>query len=286
MKNKEGRWEMVSTFIVDADKCTACQLCVIACKDEHVGRGYAPWSAPQPDTGQFWIRIESKERGRIPRVRVTHLPIHCQHCAEAPCIPACSQGAIKRRDDGLVWIDPALCNGCGDCQKACPYDVIYLNQDLKIAQKCTGCAHRVDEGLLPRCADICPHEAIVFTGGSAAGAAQRAEPLEVYHPEFMTEPTVYWRGLPKPWVAGLLIDAARDEVIAGATVTATDLIGSESVGAQSDEFGEFRIQGLASGREYSLDITIPGYQPIRAVITANGDQDLGEVRLEAATARF
>ena len=64
---------MGKTFIVDADKCTACQLCVIACKDEHVGRGYAPWSAPQPDTGQFWIRIESKERGHIPRVRVTHL---------------------------------------------------------------------------------------------------------------------------------------------------------------------------------------------------------------------
>jgi hypothetical protein len=102
----------------------------------------------------------------------------------------------------------------------------------------------------------------------------------------MTEPTVHWRGLPKPWIAGMLIDTARDEVVAGATVTATALTGSASVSVQSDEFGEFRIQGLASGREYSLDITISGYQPFRAVITANGDQDLGEVHLEAASARF
>ena len=164
--------------------------------------------------------------------------------------------------------------------------MIYLNHDLKIAQKCTGCAHRVDEGLLPRCADICPHEAIVFTGASAAGAKQTAEPREVYRPDFMTEPTVHWRGLPKPWIAGMLIDTARDEVVAGATVTATALTGSASGSVQSDEFGEFRIRGLASGQTYSLDIAVPGYQPFRAVIPTDGEQDLGEIRLEAATARF
>lgn len=267
---------MGKSFVVDAEKCTACQLCVIACKDEHVGRGYAPWSAPQPDTGQFWIRVESRERGRIPRVRVTHLPVHCQHCANAPCMTACQKGAIKRRDDGLVWIDPALCDGCGDCQKACPYDVIYLNADLKIAQKCTGCAHRVDEGLLPRCADICPHEAIVFADGAAEGGGA----LEVYRPEFMTEPTVHWKGLPKPWIAGTLIEAKRDEVIAGATATATDLHGSGSFSVRSDAFGEFWIRGLTGGRDYSVDITMAGYRPFRTVITADGDQDMGEVCLE------
>ena len=268
---------MSKTFIVDADRCTACQLCVIACKDEHVGRGYAPWSQPQPDTGQFWIRIESKERGHIPRVRVTHLPIHCQHCADAPCIPACPTGAIKRRDDGLVWIDPALCNGCGLCQKACPYDVIYLNGDLNIAQKCTGCAHRVDEGLLPRCADICPHDAIVFTDDAAR---QNAASLEVYRPDFMTKPTVYWKGLPKPWIAGTLIDPEREEVVAGAQVTAVDLSGSGRLSVQSDEFGEFWIKGLASGRSYRLEISHPGYQPFGAVVTTDGDQDAGEVFLK------
>jgi hypothetical protein len=144
----------------------------------------------------------------------------------------------------------------------------------------------VDEGLLPRCVDICPHEAIVFTDDTAVGSAQDAGALEVYRPEFMTKPTVYWKGLPKPWIAGTLIDAQRDEVIAGATATATDLHESGRFSMQSDEFGEFWIRGLASGRKYSLEITKPGYQPFRTVMTTDGDQDMGEVCLEADTARF
>jgi hypothetical protein len=163
--------------------------------------------------------------------------------------------------------------------------VIYLNPDLKIAQKCTGCAHRVDEGLLPRCADICPHEAIVFTDDASAVGAPRGDALEVYRPEFMTRPTVFWRGLPKPWIAGMLIDAARDEVIAGAAVTATDALESKSLTVRSDEFGEFWIRDLASGRTYNLDISVPGYRPFRTVVTTDGDRDLGAVGLEADTNR-
>jgi Fe-S-cluster-containing dehydrogenase component len=266
---------MSKTFIIDADRCTACQLCVIACKDEHVGRGYAPWSQPQPDTGQFWIRIESKERGHLPRLRVTHLPIHCQHCANAPCITACPTGAIKRRDDGLVWIDSTLCNGCGLCQKACPYDVIYMNGELNLAQKCTGCAHRVDEGLLPRCADICPHDAIVFTQTNGQNAAA----LEAYLPEYMTEPTVRWKGLPKPWIAGTLIDPERDEIVADACVTVVGLGEADSVSVYSDAFGEFWIKGLVDRREYTLEFSHPDYRPFRTVVTTDGDRDLGEVGL-------
>ena len=55
---------------------------------------------------------------------------------------------------------------------------------------------------------------------------------------------------------------------------------------QSDEFGEFWIRGLASGRKYSLEITQPGYQPFRTVVTTDGDQDMGEVCLKRDTARF
>ena len=53
---------------------------------------------------------------------------------------ACKQNAIYRRDDGLVLIDPGKCNGCGDCE-GLPVRGHLLNEELKIAQKCTGCAH-------------------------------------------------------------------------------------------------------------------------------------------------
>jgi Fe-S-cluster-containing dehydrogenase component len=269
------------SFLIDADKCTACQLCVVACKDEHVGSEYSPWTKPQPETGHFWIDVLSLERGRIPRVRATHLPLLCQHCENAPCISACPEGAIKRRDDGLVWIDPATCTGCGRCQEACPYDVIYMNADLGIAQKCTGCAHRVDEGALPRCAEVCPHDAIVF--GDETDRVFRAEPgraLEIYHPEYQAEPRVYWKGLPKPWIAGMVMDLVNDEVISGAAVTSLDLFENRSVTVQSDEFGDFWIKGLAKDRKYRVEIKKEGYEDFIAIVTTDGDQDLGTVCLK------
>jgi Fe-S-cluster-containing dehydrogenase component len=265
-------------FLIDVEKCTACQLCVVACKDEHVGGAYAPWTAPQPETGQFWINVLSDERGRIPRVRTTHMPLLCQHCADAPCIKACPEGAIKTRPDGLVWIDPAACTGCGLCQEACPYGVIYMNAELGLAQKCTGCAHRVDAGAPPRCAEICPHDAIVF--GEADDPVLADPGLEVLHPEFHAAPRVKWRGLPKPWIAGQVVDATADEVIAGATVTVLDLFEGESCTVVSDAFGDFWIRNLKPHRKYRIDIAKDGREPVRAIVTTDSDQDLGTIALK------
>ncbi len=273
---------MGKSFLIDSERCTGCKLCVIACKDEHVGATYLPWTKPQPETGHFWMNVCSLERGRIPRVRMSYLPVLCQHCENAPCIKACPEHAIKRRDDGMVWIDPAGCNGCNLCQEACPYDVIYMNRELGIAQKCTGCAHRVDQGALPRCVEVCPHEAIAFgeeiTG--AAGESDDGRPLEIFHPEYQTEPRVYWKGLPKPWIAGCLIDQANDEAIAGAEVIATDLVSDVSVAAVSDAFGDFWIRGLQNDRKYRLTVRKSGYQDFQAIVTTDCDQDMGDIGIK------
>ena len=269
-------------FLIDADKCTGCDLCIIACKDEHVGSAYSPWTKPQPDTGHFWIDVQPMERGRIPRVRMRYLPLLCQHCANAACIKACPEDAIKRRDDGLVWIDPATCTACGLCEEACPYDVIYMNGELGVAQKCTGCAHRVDEGSSPRCVEVCPHDAIVFgdEADSVFSKDEHGKAPEVYHPEYQAQPRVYWKGLPKPWIAGVVIDAVSDEVIARAAITAVDLFEDGSVTVRSDEFGDFWIKGLRKDRKYRLRISKEGYEDFRAIVTTDGEQDLGNVCLK------
>jgi tetrathionate reductase subunit B len=269
-------------FLIDVEKCTGCNLCIIACKDEHCGNSYSPWTKPQPDVGQFWIAVKAMERGRTPRVRMTYLPLLCQHCANAPCIKACPEDAIKTRPDGLVWIDAAACTGCGLCQPACPYDVIYMNSELNIAQKCTGCAHRVDEESLPRCAEICPHDAIVF-GDEASGVFREiadGDKLEIYHPEYQAEPQVYWKGLPKPWIAGTIVDPVDDEVVSSATITLVDLFGEKTVKILSDEFGDFWLRGLENDRKYKLEIRKDGYQGFVTVATTEGDQDLGNVILK------
>ncbi len=48
--------------------------------------------------------------------------------------------------------------------EACPYEnVIYFNDDLNIAQKCTFCAHLLDQGWTEtRCSDACPTGAFTF----------------------------------------------------------------------------------------------------------------------------
>ena len=270
------------SFLIDVDKCSGCSLCIIACKDEHVGNSYAPWTATQPDTGHFWVDVIPVERGKTPRVKMSYLPLLCQHCENAPCIKACPEDAIKRRPDGLVWIDPAVCNNCGLCESACPYDVIYMNDDLGIAQKCTGCAHRVDEGLLPRCAEVCPHDAILFADEADSLFKQKgnAKPLEIYHPEYQAKPRVHWRGLPKPWIAGIVIDSGTDEVISGAEITSIDLFDDHALTVRSDEFGDFWIRGLDKDHKYSVEIKKDGYEGFRAVVTTDGDQDLGTVRLK------
>jgi Fe-S-cluster-containing dehydrogenase component len=268
-------------FLIDVDKCSGCSLCIVACKDEHVGSSYSPWTGPQPDTGHFWIGVQAVERGKIPRVRMSYLPLMCQHCANAPCIKACPEGAIKSRDDGLVWIDPATCTGCGLCEEACPYDVIYMNGELGIAQKCTGCAHRVDEGSPPRCVEICPHDAILFADetDSVFSKTGQGGAAEAYHPEYQAQPRVLWKGLPQPWIAGTVIDKDGDEVISGAEVTAVDLFEDVTVTVQSDEYGDFWIKNVASDRKYKLEIKKKGYEGFAAIVTTHGAQDMGDVCL-------
>ncbi len=270
-------------FLLDADKCTSCKMCVIACKDEHVDASYAPWTGPQPDMGHFWVDIKTIERGRTPRVKMHYMPLFCQHCEDAPCISACPEDAIETRPDGLVWIDETACTGCGECQPACPYDVIFMNGETHVAQKCTGCAHRVDEGLLPRCADVCPHEAILFGDADdpmfSNDPAQK--PLEDYLPEAGAKPRAKWRGLLKPFITGNVVDTARDEGIEGATVVAT--ANGKSVETQSDAFGDFWLRDLPAGQTWSVTVKAEGYGTVEQRVPTNGDQDLGTISLKVGS---
>ena len=155
---------MGKVLVIDLNICNGCYNCQVACKDEHVGNDWSPIAKPQPDTGQFWNKITDNVRGQVPKVKVTYMHSICQHCDEAPCIPACNVDAIYKRDDGAVIIDPDRCRGNQLCLEACPYeDVIWFNDSLNIAQKCTFCAHLLDDGWTePRCVDACPTGAFTF----------------------------------------------------------------------------------------------------------------------------
>ena len=111
-----NKWNM----IIDVAECTNCNLCTLAAMDEYVGNEFPGYSAPMPKHGHKWINILQKERGQVPAVDVAYVPTMCNHCDDAPCV-AKGKGAVQKRGDGIVLIDPVKAKGRKDLVDACPY---------------------------------------------------------------------------------------------------------------------------------------------------------------------
>ena len=275
---------MGKVMIIDITKCNGCHNCQIACKDEHCGNDWTPIARPQPLTGQFWNRVVDRVRGQVPKVKVSYEHTICQHCDDAPCVKACPEKAIYKREDGIVVIDPTLCKGSHNCIEACPYPgVIFYNEDLRIAQKCTFCAHLIDKGWTEtRCAEVCPTGAFTFADEEDPTTKElmaRAEPLR---PELATKPRVYYIGLPKTFVAGCVYDPMADEIIETAQVTLRDDAGNTRAITASDEFGDFWMDGLELGI-YSVSIHKEGYATEElGPFELAEDLNLGDIPLNSA----
>ena len=203
----------MKAFLIDLTKCVGCHDCQIGFKDEHVGNDWSPYAKPQPEVGQFWLKVHQYERGAAPHVKVTYLPVMCNHCENAPCMKAAKDGAVYRRPDGLVLIDPVKAKGQKAIVDACPYHAVYWNDELNIPQKCTGCAHLLDGDepiSIPRCVDNCHVNVITF----GEEADLDLEGTEVLHPEWGTKPRVFYRGMPKKFIAATVYGDCQ-EISAG-----------------------------------------------------------------------
>jgi Fe-S-cluster-containing dehydrogenase component len=258
----------MKAFVVDLVKCVGCYGCQIGCKDEHVGNDWSPYAKPEPERGSFWIKVLQKERGQRPHVKVTYTPLLCQHCDNAPCIKA-APDAVYKRDDGLVIIDPQKAKGNEKLTKSCPYHVIYWNEELALPQKCTGCAHLLDGDhpiTIPRCVDNCQTGAIIFGEEDELDL----DGAEIFHPEYGTRPRVYYRNLPKKFVAGTVYDPTIKEVVIGATVT---LAGSDGTFvATTDNYGDFWLNGLPDA---DFTLTIKGDGKTKSIPISTREKDIG-----------
>lgn len=96
------------------------------------------------------------------RLQVDYIPVTCTHCARPACAEVCPTKAIQKGDDGIVLIEPSLCNGCLACIPACPFGVIRFNENRNIVEKCNLCSRRVEKGLKPACVHHCDAGAILF----------------------------------------------------------------------------------------------------------------------------
>ncbi len=201
------RW----TMLIDLRKCDGCGHCTQACRDAH-----------DVPAGQEWIKVYRLSSG----AGTFYLPRPCMHCDNAPCLKVCPVGATFRSSDGLVLIDEDRCIGCRYCMAACPYDARYFNwsapsapptpMDLSeqisrghtdhrrgVVEKCTFCAHRLDNGKLPACVEGCPMKAIYFGDANEDFLSNGVETVRLskvlatqqtfrYKEELGTSPHVYY----------------------------------------------------------------------------------------------
>ena len=186
------QWGMV----IDLDRCTGCEACVVAC---HAENNIATVGEDQAAKGRamHWIRVERYYDGDFPDVRMKFMPVMCQQCGDAPCEPVCPTFASYHTEEGLNGQIYNRCIGTRYCANACPYNLRFFNffnpewpkplnlqfnpdvsiRDVGVMEKCTFCGHRIraaeiqaeadkralkDGEVQPACVQSCPTKAMVF----------------------------------------------------------------------------------------------------------------------------
>ena len=278
-----SKWAM----IIDIAKCHNCRNCFITCKDEHTGNEFPGYAAPQPLHGHEWISISTRERGQAPMLDVVHLPTMCNQCDAAPCIAKSPGGAVYKRPDGIVIIDPAKAKGHRGIVDSCPYGAIWWNEELQLPQKYIFDAHLLDSGWKePRAVQSCPTGAMrsIKVDDEALNRIVAEEQLQVLKPELGAKPRVFYKNLDrytKSFVGGTVIANVGGGVdcVAGAAVT---LLRDGRVVAelQSDDFGDFKFDGLpALGGTYEIRIEGEGYGPTKLAVNVTDSRYVGTILL-------
>jgi Fe-S-cluster-containing dehydrogenase component len=159
--SSQGTIMSIYKLTLNKKRCIACHACEIHC--QNVNR------APvEVRIGKFTVSGPVAGKDGRPTMQPKYAP--CMHCKKPECVKACPTGALFiRADDGLVLLNEALCNGCGDCIPACPFDHPRLNPESGKIMKCDYCQERIDSGLSPACVTSCTAKALSFGKIKTAG---------------------------------------------------------------------------------------------------------------------
>jgi len=278
------KWNLV----FDLTRCTGCHNCTLSVQDEYVGNAFPGYAAPMPLRGARWVELRRRDRGAFPAVDVAFLFQACQHCDDPPCMRVARDGAVRKREDGIVIIDPEQARGQKQIVDACPYGAVHWNEELQLPQHWNFDAHLIDAGWrAPRPVQACPTaalRALKVTDEEMRNIAV-VEGLVTLQADRGHGARLYYRHLSRfthEFVAGTLVGVEGPHEVCVAGARATLLHNGARVGeATSDAFGDFRFDALPPGSgAYSLDITADGYRRRTIDFELAKSCWLGEVSLE------
>ncbi len=250
-------------LIVDVAKCDNCRNCFLATKDEHIGNDFPGYAAAQPEKVHSWVDIVRHERGQYPIAEAHFMPVMCNHCDDAPCMKAAKDGAVTKRADGIVIIDPVKSKGQKQIVDACPYGAVFWNEEKQIPQAWIFDAHLLDTGWkVPRVEQSCPTSVFrsLKVDDTEMQRIAAQEELQVLKPELGTQPRVYYKNLhvmSTVFVSGTVVaDVKGVEECAEGVDVVLKKNGSEVGRAKTDTFGEFKIDRLPpSSGAYEVQVS-------------------------------
>ncbi len=217
-------------MVIDLDKCTGCEACVVACRTEN---NIPIAGEEQTAKGRQinWIHIERYWEGQYPNIKARFLPVLCQHCDAAPCEGVCPVYATHHTPEGLSAMIYNRCVGTRFCANNCPYTVRFfnffqpawdapldraLNPEVSVRpngvmEKCTFCVQRIEQAKLnakmenrelkdgevkPACVQACPTRAMYFgdLDNPESEVSRKAESGRAFHllGELGTKPSVIY----------------------------------------------------------------------------------------------